>query len=218
MDWSAQVDGYCERLGPGLWAEPVNALTNLAFLLGAILAWHAAREAGGWALAALLGVIGVASGLFHTTATIAAGAFDSLSILAFALLYLWLAVRDFLEFQGRQHWAVFGGLVLFMVVSVAVVASRIPLLGENIVYIAIWALILGWGLGLRSMGMQAGRGLLLASAVLAVSILMRMLDGVACGHLPIGTHSLWHLLNAWTLWWMIEVRRRHLLEETGAGR
>jgi hypothetical protein len=25
------IDAYCERLGPGLWAEPLNALTNLAF-------------------------------------------------------------------------------------------------------------------------------------------------------------------------------------------
>ncbi|BAB51018.1 msl4336 [Mesorhizobium japonicum MAFF 303099] len=26
------VDLYCERTGPGLWAEPANALTNLAFI------------------------------------------------------------------------------------------------------------------------------------------------------------------------------------------
>lgn len=25
------IDIYCERLGPGLWAEPLNALTNAAF-------------------------------------------------------------------------------------------------------------------------------------------------------------------------------------------
>lgn len=26
------VDLYCERTGSGLWAEPANALTNLAFI------------------------------------------------------------------------------------------------------------------------------------------------------------------------------------------
>ena len=26
------VDLYCERTGAGLWAEPANALTNLAFI------------------------------------------------------------------------------------------------------------------------------------------------------------------------------------------
>ncbi len=31
------IDLYCERLGPGLWAEPLNAVTNLAFILAGIL-------------------------------------------------------------------------------------------------------------------------------------------------------------------------------------
>ena len=26
------VDQYCERMGPDLWAEPINAATNLAFI------------------------------------------------------------------------------------------------------------------------------------------------------------------------------------------
>jgi len=29
------MDGYCERVGPGLWAEPLNAVSNAAFLIGA---------------------------------------------------------------------------------------------------------------------------------------------------------------------------------------
>ena len=36
--WTRQIDIYCERLGPGFWAEPVNALSNGAFLVaGAFL-------------------------------------------------------------------------------------------------------------------------------------------------------------------------------------
>ena len=35
MDWTASIDGYCERLDPSFWAEPLNAWTNLAFLLAA---------------------------------------------------------------------------------------------------------------------------------------------------------------------------------------
>ncbi len=46
MDWLAPIDAYCERLGPGVWAEPVNALTNLAFLAGAAIAYGAARPGG----------------------------------------------------------------------------------------------------------------------------------------------------------------------------
>ena len=34
------VDHYCERTDPGIWAEPLNALTNLAFIIAAWLLWH----------------------------------------------------------------------------------------------------------------------------------------------------------------------------------
>ena len=43
MDWTRQIDSYCERLGPDYWAEPVNALTNLAFVLAAALLWPRVR-------------------------------------------------------------------------------------------------------------------------------------------------------------------------------
>jgi hypothetical protein len=39
MNWTQAVDIYCERLGPGLWAEPLNAVTNVAFFVAAWLAW-----------------------------------------------------------------------------------------------------------------------------------------------------------------------------------
>ena len=38
------IDLYCERFGPGIWAEPINALTNLAFLVAAFAAWRLADQ------------------------------------------------------------------------------------------------------------------------------------------------------------------------------
>ncbi|GAA1200181.1 hypothetical protein [Prauserella alba] len=35
-DWTAYVDGYCERLAPGLFGEPLNTISNVGFLLAAI--------------------------------------------------------------------------------------------------------------------------------------------------------------------------------------
>ncbi len=62
MDWTRKIDGYCERIDPGYWAEPVNALTNVAFVLAAALMWR--RTAGlplGRALCVVLAAIGVGS-------------------------------------------------------------------------------------------------------------------------------------------------------------
>jgi len=93
MDWTAPIDIYCERLGPGFWAEPVNALTNAAFVIAALVAAVAARRAGLrqralWALIVLAGLIGVGSFLFHTFATPWAALSDVVPIWSFVALYL----------------------------------------------------------------------------------------------------------------------------------
>ena len=38
------LDLYCERLSPGLLAEPLNALSNLAFLYAALTIWRTAGQ------------------------------------------------------------------------------------------------------------------------------------------------------------------------------
>jgi hypothetical protein len=40
------MDVYCERVGPELLAEPLNAITNASFLLAAWAAWVLARRVG----------------------------------------------------------------------------------------------------------------------------------------------------------------------------
>src|SRR3989304_3459018 len=92
------IDLYCERLGPGLWAEPLNALTNLGFLVAALASWQLARRAGPadgsvLALIAMMVAIGAGSALFHTFATGWARVLDVLPILLFQLWFLWLYSR-----------------------------------------------------------------------------------------------------------------------------
>ena len=35
MEWFEAVDGYCERVDAAFWSEPINAVTNAAFLIAA---------------------------------------------------------------------------------------------------------------------------------------------------------------------------------------
>jgi hypothetical protein len=48
----------------------------------------------------------------------------------------------------------------------------------------------------------------LGAVLLLVSLAFRTLDEPMCGRVPLGTHFMWHLLNAVMLGWMIEVYRR----------
>ena len=104
----ATVDAYCERLGPEFWAEPLNAVSNAAFLIAAGVAWILARRSGrdgDWAVRALvinLFAIGIGSFLFHTFAQRWSGAADVLPIMLFILLYLYLAV---VRYIGLPVWA-----------------------------------------------------------------------------------------------------------------
>jgi hypothetical protein len=195
------LDLYCERLGPGLLAEPVNALTNLAFLLAAWAVWKSARDAqrlgpGVWLLIALMTAIGLGSGLFHTLATPRARLADELPILLFQLSYVWL--------YGRRVIGLGKGGALLLLVALLVLAlggRQFPdVLNGSLVYAAALAFIIGLG-AYHFIAAKRHRTLLLsAAALLAVSIFLRTIDNAVCDAFPLGTHFLWHLLNAAVLY------------------
>ena len=112
MDWTRAIDAYCERTDASFWSEPVNAVTNLAFIVAAIVMWHRARgEVPAQVLCAVLFLIGVGSFLFHTFATAWAAAADTTPILVFSLIYIFLANRDY---WGWPWWWAGIGALAFM--------------------------------------------------------------------------------------------------------
>lgn len=210
MGWFEQMDGYCERLGPGFWAEPVNAVTNAAFLVAALWAWP--RTTGlplARAMAVMLGVIGVGSFLFHTFANRLTGVMDVAPILGFILLYVFAASRDMLGLKG---WQAGVAVVAFLPYAAATVPlwSMVPGLGSSAGYMPVPVLILAYAWLLRRQEPETGRGLAVGAGILLVSLLFRTLDGPICAALPLGTHFLWHVLNGIMLGWMIVVYVRHM--------
>ena len=209
MAWSDAVDGYCERLGPGYWAEPLNAVTNLAFVAVAAALWGRARgEPLARAMVAMLAVIGVGSYLFHTQANRLTGLMDVLPILAFILLYVFAASRDFL---GLPVWQAGLAVVVFVPYAAATVPlwHRVPGLGSSAAYAPVPVLILFYGWLMRGKSPATARGLAMGAGLLMLSLVFRTLDLPLCAVWPVGTHFIWHVLNAAMLGWMIEVYLRH---------
>ena len=210
-----QVFLYCERHGPGIWAEPLNTVTNLAFLLGAVIAWRFSRGVpAARVLAVELGVIGLASLAFHATALQLFGALDSLSIVVFAVTYLYLANRHFV---GLGRWPSAGLALLYVPVSLvmAPVFRSIPWLALSPDYWTLPALFALYGLGLIRKLPGVAAGLLGAGVLLSVSILARSVDRVGCFQVPSGTHWGWHILNAILLTGLTWLMRRHLAGRGG---
>ena len=198
------VDLYCERLGPGFWAEPVNALTNASFMVGAWFAWLRAKSSDVmaptvWALLGLMCAIGLGSFSFHTFANKLTQFWDVLPILLFQLVYLWLYLREIAEIR-----AVFTGIMVLAYLVTAMFWMQFPhILNGSLIYTP--AIIVLFGLGIyHAASRQQGRFLVLnAALVFVVSLTFRTLDGVICPFFPLGTHFLWHLLNGLVLYLLI---------------
>lgn len=207
MDWMQQIDGYCERLGPGYWAEPINAITNAAFLIAAFIMWRRVRGQGmalAMTMVTILAAIGVGSYLFHTFATVWAAVADTTPILLFILVYIFAVNRDV---WGLKPWQALGLTALFFPYAAATVPlfGLIPGLGSSAGYAPVPLLILIYAYFLRQREPETARGLAIGALILIASIAFRSLDEPVCKALPLGTHFLWHILNAVMLGWMIEV-------------
>lgn len=211
MTWLAPVNAYCERLSPDYWAEPVNALTNAAFLIAAVLMAHRLRGHRlpiAWVLTGVLGVIGIGSFVFHTHANRLTGLADVLPILTFILIYIFAATRDFL---GARPWVAGLAVAAFFPWSEALMPllALIPGIGSSAGYGPVPLLILLYALLLRRRAPATARSLAIGAGILTLSLIFRTLDQPLCDQVLIGTHFLWHILNAVMLGWMIEVYRRH---------
>ena len=218
MDLSKPIDIYCERLDIGIWAEPINAVTNIAFILAAIIMWLRCKNlVEGKILSFLLFSIGCGSFLFHTYAQTWAALLDVTAILIFILTYIFVANRRFLVWSKMVSLI---GVILFFPYQLLLVSilSNIQFFGSSVQYIPVAILIFIYSGLLRKSEPNLSRGLFIGAAILCLSIISRTVDEPLCSILSVGTHFIWHILNAIMLAWMIEILRRHMLAGYSLGR
>ena len=218
MDLSKPIDIYCERLDIGIWAEPINAVTNVAFILASIFMWLRCNNlVEGRILSFLLFSIGCGSFLFHTFAQTWAAILDVTAILIFILTYIFIANRSFLAWSKMVSLI---GVILFFPYQLLLVSilSNIQFFGSSVQYIPVAILIFIYSGLLRKSEPNLSRGLFIGATILCLSIVFRTIDEPLCSILSVGTHFVWHILNAIMLSWMIEILRRHMLAGYSLGR
>lgn len=226
-----KIFAYCERgLDPSFWAEPINAVTNAAFIIAALMGWLLWRSERGLTagvpeilLTSLIAVMGVGSFLFHTYAEHWAALADTIPIGIFMVSYLAYALRRYL---GWSWIAIFIALVLFFISlwqSSVVRCNGGPCLNGSVAYFPAFAVLVIIGGYLAAVGHAAGKYLVAAGLIFAVSLTFRTIDTLVCdettgliGPEPLGTHFLWHVLNAVLLYLL--VRAAILFGRGDAGR
>ena len=210
VDWHVQIDGYCERTDFSYWSEPVNAVTNGAFVLAALWMWRRCHGVpAARVLCVILFLIGIGSYLFHTHATQWAALADMAPIGLFILVYLFLVNRDFV---GLRPWVAVVATSAFVPYAAVMlpVLNALPFFHISDFYWTVPLLLCAYAAFLFKRHTSTARGMLGGAALLCLSITVRSVDETLCAYWPMGVHFMWHILNACMLAWMIEVYRRHV--------
>jgi hypothetical protein len=189
------MDAYCERVGMGLLAEPLNAVSNISFLLAALAASVLARRtgdpsAGVRVLIAIGASVGIGSILWHTYPTMLTLILDSVPIFIFIIWYIWLYTRNVVGM--RPPFAGASAAAFLLATSLAFPYSGV--LHGAFVYTPGLVVTLVLGVFYARERRTARFTLLAAAGVYAVALFFRTIDNEVCPILPIGTHFLWHLL------------------------
>lgn len=207
MNWLEPVDQYCERLDATFWAEPLNALSNTAFIIAGLVllrAWLKAPEQNipGLLLVLNVLVIGAGSFLFHTFANRWSALADVLPITVFIHAYLFLALRTYV---GFRWWQAGLAVLAFFALAPLLAAVLAPLAGSSAVYVPALLAIFAVAAASRQINRPVSGALRDVGLIFAVSIAFRAADLPLCEALPQGTHARWHLLNSFVLFLLVRL-------------
>nr|WP_321458066.1 ceramidase domain-containing protein [uncultured Cohaesibacter sp.] len=216
MTLLTSVDIYCERTDASYWSEPVNALTNLPFILAALWAWWTYQKLQSrngdsrndiLILIAIIlaGLIGIGSYLFHTHAQVWSSFADVIPIWTFVAYYLFLAIYRIVGTSLARALRIYG-ITLICIFVVLWAFSRFLLatnaadaggdgLNGSTQYLPGIIALYGFALALHIRKHAARGWIFMAAVVFTLSIFFRTIDMTVCSSFPLGTHFLWHILN-----------------------
>lgn len=197
------IDLYCERTEFGFWNEPINALTNVSFLIAAFAAVQLIRRNPGSLtfssgfLVVCTAMIGVGSFLFHTFANRITFFLDVYPILIYQVAFLAFYTKS----VARQSILVVSVVVLAFF-GISNVISRLPdnTLNGSLSYASAFLFMLAIALYHLKYIKQEPFTILIAVAIFFVSLILRSIDMQVCTFIPFGIHFLWHLLNGIVLY------------------
>lgn len=207
------LDDYCERSGsPDLWAEPINMVSNIAFLIAAaLLLRHFSKSKeltlkNGWdivLLFILLAAIGIGSFTFHLFAEGWAELFDVTPIALFINVYL---ISFLVRIACLRWWAVIAVVAIYQGLGVVFeLAFSRDTLNGTIMYIPTYLILALMSILVHWRKIPHARRYLEILLLWTISLIFRTVDISACNIIPTGTHFLWHILNAIILHMLVKV-------------
>ena len=202
MDLNESFDIYCERTDASFWAEPINAITNIVFIIAALLALMiyrrylkkgAKRDVHIFILIAIVFIMGIGSFLWHTFATLWANYADVIPIYTFALYYVIIAMLKIMKFNRVQAVIT---LILIIILNLAfLIFVPSDAFNGSVMYFPFVIMLAGFIIYMQYKKHPAAKYFLIATCVFILALFFRIIDIMCCSWNPIGTHFLWHIFN-----------------------
>ena len=210
--WSPACDllwRYAERNGnPEFWAEPWNALSNLAFPLAALAIGALAqrRQVRTPATSAIIGIaalVGFGSFAFHTVPNHVTIWMDRLPIAALQLTYFWLCCRHMFGFSMRVSVAILASIMIgyFSLMPFHVLNNSLP-------YLPALSALLFLGCMWAERSSKEPYLIVGAGITFTLALAARTIDRDVPWR--IGTHFLWHLCNGGVVYLLLRSWVLHL--------
>ena len=207
MSLNQSIDIYCERISPEILAEPINFFTNIAFWVAFFLLLkkynkknyeHVNLRIYSIILISLVLIIGTGSFLFHLFGNVWSLLADTIPIMIFIILYLYLAVRFYLEqTQVISAFSIF----LFLFLNYSLSYFGVEEISSYLM--ALFSMLIIACIAYRKNKRNISYGLFLTSFIFMVSLGFRQLDLFTCAQFSHGTHWIWHILNSILLYTLV---------------
>lgn len=223
MNLPEYIDLYCERTAAGFWNEPINALSNVAFLVAAWFAWRVYARRGrhdalDLVLIILAAAIGIGSFLFHTLANGWSELADVIPIWTFVALFVLVTIYRLTD----ENFRVTTRIALIVAGSIGVVfwftsgdvttddAAGPGVLNGSLQYLPALLALAGFAAVTLIRRHPARYYVTGAAITFLLSLGFRTIDLTTCAATGIGTHFMWHILNGVMVGLLLQSLLRYL--------
>ena len=195
------MDFYCERTNQQIFNEPVNAISNIFFIIVSLSLIKILRRNQSnkiyYIQPILIFFIGIGSFLFHLKPNIITLYSDVIPIFLFSLSFIFFFNRDVININYLNNALLF--LLFFFLFLFITPKLNYEILNGSEFYFANYFFLTMYTIWLYLKKSDFFQLLLLGFIFFNLSILLRSLDNHICEYFSIGTHFLWHFLNAYLL-------------------
>ena len=192
---------YCERASLDFFGEPFNSITNIFFMITAFLVLRLYRD---YISFFSIAFIGLSSFAFHTYQNSFTGLLDILAIIIFMLIYTTNIYKKLIGFNF--FYSSFIALSFVISCYLFGILLRNSVIGTSSFYFPIIFHLLFLIIYFRYINLDFNylKYLVLSITIFSTSIILRVIDQSVCNIFPLGTHFLWHMLNAIFLFFLIK--------------